>query len=159
MSENSVESKNVFKYKPTDDGCCDIYMESTDTEDIIKFPGEIDGLRVTAIGYRGVAGCKNVKVVIIPEGVTRIKSSAFVDCPNLVRIHIPTTLERVNSFTLRNLFCGNSAALLTCCKDRPRSWEFEERYLPPKSVLIPKDTGCRRGRRRRHCRYLHGMAH
>ena len=132
MSEQSNESKNKFKYRPTTEGCCDIFMESTDTEEIIKFPTEIDGLCVTGIGYQACKDCKNVKTVIVPEGVLRIHSFAFCDCPSLVRIHIPSTLTE-NRFTWA-LFYGNDVSLITCSKDIPHSWELESDRLPPKRV-------------------------
>lgn len=132
MSEQTSESKNVFKYRPTEDGCCDIYMASTDTEETIKFPTEIDGLRVTGIGYQACKDCKNVKVVFVPEGVTRIKSFAFSGCTRLVRINLPTTLERVNA----DILYDNDAFLVTCSKGKRPSWQIEESSFPPKSVLI-----------------------
>ena len=136
MSEQVCESKNVFTYKATADGCCDIYMASTDTDEVIEFPAEINGLRVTAIGYNGARGCKNVKTVIVPEGVTRIKSFAFCDCQNLVRIHVPSTLERVNRFTVNDWLSGNNAAVITCPKGASQSWQIEKNYLPEKRIVV-----------------------
>ena len=132
MSEQTGESKNVFKYRPTEDGCCDIYMASTDTEETIKFPTEIDGLRVTGIGYQACKDCKNVKVVFVPEGVTRIKSFAFSGCTRLVRINLPTTLERVNA----DILYDNDAFLVTCSKGKRPSFQIDESRFPPKSVFI-----------------------
>lgn len=132
MSEQAVESKNVFTYKPTSEGCCDIFMGSTDTEEVIRFPAEIDGLRVTGIGYCACQNCQNAKVVIIPEGVTRIHSFAFSGCQKLVRIHLPSTLERISTM---DLFYNNSLSIITCRKDNPRTWQLDTDYLPPKKVI------------------------
>ena len=132
MSEQTNGSKNIFTYMPTAEGCCDILMGSTDTEETIKFPTEIDGLRVTGIGYQACKDCKNVKVVFVPEGVTRIKSFAFSGCTSLVRINLPTTLERVNA----DILYDNDAFLVTCSKGKRPSWQIEESRFPPKSVLI-----------------------
>ena len=132
MSEQTNGSKNIFTYMPTAEGCCDILMGSTDTEETIKFPTEIDGLRVTGIGYQACKDCKNVKVVFVPEGVTCIKSFAFSGCTRLVRINLPTTLERVNA----DILYDNDAFLVTCSKGKRPSWQIEESRFPPKSVLI-----------------------
>ena len=136
MSEQAVESKNVFTYKPTSEGCCDIFMGSTDTEEVIRFPAEIDGLRVTGIGRRACRNCQNVTVVIIPEGVTSIDFSAFSGCQKLIRLHLPSTLKRINT---RDLFYNNSLSIITCRKDKPRTWQLDTDYLPPK-----KGSLCRR---------------
>ena len=132
MSEQTGESKNVFKYRPTEDGCCDIYMASTDTEETIKFPPEIDGLRVTGIGYQACKDCKNVKVVFVPEGVTCIKSFAFSGCTRLVRINLPTTLEKVDA----DILYDNDAFLVTCSKGKRPSFQIDESRFPPKTVLV-----------------------
>ena len=132
MSEQTNASRNVFTYKPTTEGCCDIFMGSTDTEETIKFPTEIDGLRVTGIGFQACKDCKNVKVVFVPEGVTRIKSFAFSGCTRLVRINLPTTLEEVNA----DILYDNDAFLVTCSKGKRPSWQIDESRFPPKSVLI-----------------------
>ena len=132
MSEQTSESKNVFKYRPTEDGCCDIYMASTDTEETIKFPAEIDGLRVTAIGYEACKDCKNVKVVFIPEGVTRIKSFAFCGCKSLIRVHLPSTLEK----GITEIFYNSGASLLTCSKGKRPLCPIDESRFPKKNVLV-----------------------
>lgn len=132
MSEQTSESKNVFKYRPTEDGCCDIYMASTDTEETIKFPAEIDGLRVTAIGYEACRDCKNVKVVFIPEGVTRIKSFAFFGCKSLIRVNVPSTLEK----GVADIFYDSGASLLTCSKGKRPLCPIDESSLPKKNVLV-----------------------
>ncbi len=132
MSEQTNGSKNIFTYRPTAEGCCDILMGSTDTEETIKFPTEIDGLRVTGIGFQACKDCKNVKVVFVPEGVTRIKFFAFSGCTRLVRINLPTTLERVNA----DILYDNDAFLVTCSKGKRPSFQIDESRFPPKSVLI-----------------------
>ncbi|MBE6567906.1 MAG: hypothetical protein E7657_04525 [Ruminococcaceae bacterium] len=132
MSEQTNGSKNIFTYRPTAEGCCDILMGSTDTEETIKFPTEIDGLRVTGIGYQACKDCKNVKVVFVPEGATRIKSFAFSGCTRLVRINLPTTLEKVDA----DILYDNDAFLVTCSKGKRPSFQIDESRFPPKSVFI-----------------------
>lgn len=140
MSEQANESRNIFKYKPTTKGCCDIFMESTDTEKVIEFPSEIDGMRVTGIGYGACEDCKNVETVIVPEGVLRIRSFAFSHCPKLQRIHLPSTLEHVSTM---DLFYRNEVALVTCDKGKPHDWWLNEDFLPAKKVAITNTAATR----------------
>lgn len=58
----------------------------------VVIPRTIDGLPVTMIGEEAFKDCKNIKSVIIPEGVTEIGADAFYGCKNLSSVVIPTSL-------------------------------------------------------------------
>ena len=66
-----------------------------DTEIVI--PSQIDGKLVTALGQYVFYDQKNLTSVIIPEGVTEIKSNAFSGCSNLVNITIPEGVVSIDS--------------------------------------------------------------
>ena len=53
-------------------------------------------------------GSKNLATVIIPNGITRIMTSAFAWCPSLVNMYLPEKtpiLENVNAFQNINTAC------------------------------------------------------
>ncbi|MBQ9736318.1 MAG: leucine-rich repeat protein [Clostridia bacterium] len=141
MSEQSGASKNRFSYTPTREGECEIFMASTDTEEVIVFPSEIDGLRVTALAYSACKTCRNVKTIIIPEGVTYIGMFAFWYCSKLEHIHLPSTLEEFDSNALSSY---NGISLITCPKKNPLSPEVLADVTLPKSekpTRIGEDAG------------------
>lgn len=123
MSESSNSTKNKFTYRLAPDGRCVVRMASTDTEETIVFPAEIDGHRVTTIGYRACTGCSLVKEIIVPEGITEIESFAFTDCPALTRVHLPATLMTVSSYLFSS---GNAVSLITYPKGTVPRYLFEK---------------------------------
>ena len=132
MSEQTNASKNIFKYNALSEGCCEVFMDSTDTEELIQFPSEIDGLRVTKIGYKACRNCKNVKTIVIPEGVYEIGWYAFYGCTSLIRIHLPSTLKKIDT---QDIFYNNGACLITYNPELAYTWELDEHYLPKKNVV------------------------
>ncbi len=61
----------------------------------IVIPGEIKGKKVTKIGELAFMGCKNLKSIIIPEGVTRISNQAFAGCSGLTSITMPDSITHI----------------------------------------------------------------
>ena len=61
---------------------------------------------VRYIGECAFAGCKNLRVVHIPETVIRIEDCAFRDCPGLREVHFPYYIEYISplAFTFSNGF-------------------------------------------------------
>ena len=51
-------------------------------------PEEIDGCVVTGIGNRAFDGCKNLRSVTIPEGVSQIDGGAFYCCDYLESFYV-----------------------------------------------------------------------
>ena len=49
------------------------------------------------------ANLKNLKKIIIPEGVTEICDKAFSGCENLIEIHLPNSLKSIKSGAFANL--------------------------------------------------------
>ena len=103
-----------YYYIVLDDGTVEITGYSgSGTEAII--PSEIDGRKVTSIGYSAFEAMShdsyqppstNLTSITIPDGVTRIGSGAFYDCVNLKIINIPdsvTTIEGMAFFGCQNL--------------------------------------------------------
>ena len=62
----------------------------------IVIPGEIKGKKVTGIGEMAFMGCKNLKSIIIPEGVEWISNHAFAGCSGLKSITMPDSITSIS---------------------------------------------------------------
>ncbi|MDY5212704.1 leucine-rich repeat protein [Intestinibacter sp.] len=74
-----------------------------DTE--ITIPSEIDGKKVTCIGYGAFADCSSLESITIPEGVTYIGEYAFCGCDALKSIIIPGSVTDIAGYA----FCECSS--------------------------------------------------
>ncbi|WP_456108290.1 leucine-rich repeat protein [Ruminococcus sp.] len=54
----------------------------------VEIPEEIDGKRVTSIGYSAFSGCTNLTEITIPNSITSIEESAFSGCASLKNVYI-----------------------------------------------------------------------
>ena len=57
------------------------------------------------LGNQAFFGCKNLKELVIPEGITEIKENCFKNCLNLETIYLPTSLKLIKT----NAFAGCEA--------------------------------------------------
>jgi len=92
-------SGNDYYYTETDDGIILIYYKGDDSEVII--PAQIDDKPVTEIG----PDCfmrKNMKSVIIPEGIKVIHSYAFRNCSSLENVTVSKTVEHIGTHAFDN---------------------------------------------------------
>ena len=58
-------------------------------------PSEIDGKKVTGIGYNAFNGRTELTSITIPDGVTIIGNSAFSDCTSLETVTIPNSVTHI----------------------------------------------------------------
>lgn len=91
-----------FTYETKSDGTLLLTSYTGNAADVV-IPGEINGAKVTEVGPWGgtswtTAHKETVKSVTVPEGVTRIGSSVFKDCPNLTTVDMPSTLTWCSGF-------------------------------------------------------------
>ena len=86
---------NNFTYEVYDSEVAIMGYTGEDTEIII--PSEIDGMKVTIIGYDAFNGCSALKSITIPEGVTTIGMSAFSGCSALESITIPEGVTTIGN--------------------------------------------------------------
>lgn len=60
----------------------------------LKIPATLDGFKITGIGWESFRGCKGLKSVTIPEGVTHI-DYAFLECADLESVKLPSSLKSI----------------------------------------------------------------
>ena len=91
-----------WKYEELGDGTIAItdYLGSAQ---VVNIPAEIDGYKVTEIGNSAFQySNSDLLVVSIPEGVTKIGSSAFKGLGRLTSISLPSTLKEIGNDTFYN---------------------------------------------------------
>ena len=71
-----------------------------DTEYAI--PAEIDGKKITEIGYNAFENCTSLTSVTIPDGVTSIGVEAFNRCTSLMDIVLPDSLTNIGNGAFAN---------------------------------------------------------
>ncbi len=116
----TVEDLRFYKETGSIIGC------KTDATGELVIPEEIDGVKVTEIGYNAFNGCKGLTSITIPEGVTNIGDRAFYNCGGLASVKIPDGVAGIGS----RAFYGCSSL---------------ESISTPNSVTIIEDnafTGC-----------------
>lgn len=64
-------------------------------------PFSPNGNTVTKIGERAFFGCRHLKAIFLPEGLTRIEKFAFSHCKGLASIHLPASLSDIDEGFLR----------------------------------------------------------
>ena len=80
----------VLTYTVNKDGTsCTIKACDTAAEGKLEIPEEIDGYKVTGIGYKAFYDCSSLTSINIPDGVTSIGDSAFSYCNALTSMTIP----------------------------------------------------------------------
>lgn len=97
------KSSTEYAYIKNEDGTIAI-SAYTGSEAVVAIPGEIDGLKVTAIGDHAFEANWDVEEITIPEGVTYIGESAFMDCGSLKKVNIPESVDTLR----RAAFAGCS---------------------------------------------------
>ena len=97
------------KYSYVIDNGSVIILGLSSRSDVVAIPDTIDDYPVTGIGVKGfgggrmvaensynIYGVRQIKKLIIPEGVTYLGYSAFAELPNLTEVTLPDTLEFID---------------------------------------------------------------
>lgn len=69
---------------------------------VFDFTKEFEDLEVKSLAVDAFYQCKDLKEIIIPEGVVNIGSYAFNDCSSLKSVVLPKTLKTIGTYA----FCG-----------------------------------------------------
>lgn len=79
--------------------------EYTGSETEVEIPSEIGEYDTSGVAFRAFYGNDRITKVVIPEGVTFIDNSAFLDCTALETVVLPDTLESIGPYAFSN--CPN----------------------------------------------------
>ncbi|MDE6023950.1 MAG: leucine-rich repeat domain-containing protein [Lachnospiraceae bacterium] len=82
-----------WEYQELEDGTVEI-VKYNGNEDELVIPKDIDGKRVTSIGYQAFMWCASTSIEI-PLGITSIGDSAFSGCSSLINIEIPSSVTNI----------------------------------------------------------------
>ena len=76
----------------------DKYIGLNDTR--VEIPNTIDGVKILEIGQDAFNSHKEVKEIIIPEGVEIIGNFAFAGCSNLEKIFLPESIRKISPYAI-----------------------------------------------------------
>ena len=65
---------------------------------------KITSSTLKSIGSNAFAGCKNIKEIDIPSGVTRIGSYAFAGCEGIMSLKMPDSITNIDSYAFLNCY-------------------------------------------------------
>ena len=76
----------------------------------LNIPATLDGFKVTGIGWESFRGCKGLKSVTVPEGVTHI-DYAFLECADLESVKLPSSLKSIGYGTFARCIALESVTI------------------------------------------------
>lgn len=117
-NEGTYEQLTYCTYDSNQDGVYD-YIEISDCDESavsVEIPAAIDGIPVTNIGDGAFFGCKSMKSILIPDGVTDIEGYAFSECESLTSLVIPDSVLNIGNaafnecINLSNIIIGDGVS-------------------------------------------------
>lgn len=95
----------TFKVTSTSPKTCEVYKNAISKSTIgkVTIPSEVNGYKVTNIGYMAFNDCSNLSNVTIPSSITSIEDCAFEGCSGLTSISIPQSVTCIGYSVFR--FC------------------------------------------------------
>lgn len=108
-SSNKIEvtPDQYFKFVEQEDGTYAIgakYNKDDPLPANVVLPKRYNGEKITAILEEGFSNCKNLRSIVIQEGVKEIRYHAFWFCPLLRSITLPKTLEKINEIAFSGCY-------------------------------------------------------
>ncbi len=97
LAADSTADPPLFEYYDNGDGTAEL-TGYYGQEKQLEIPAEIDGKKITEIGWRAFESHLNLESVTIPEGVTYIGKEAFYDCWDLKNITISKSVILVDDY-------------------------------------------------------------
>lgn len=122
---SAATALEVLTFKSAGNGYATVTDCKTSAKGTVKIPSKVEiknkTYTVKYIGENAFENCKSITKIIIPEGVTSIKSKAFLNCSALKELYVPETLVRCEydafdgcgSFTV-HCFVANSNLIGLC---------------------------------------------
>ncbi len=117
-----------FTYTINPDGTAEI-MDYAGNAEILTLPDELDGIKVTSIGYSAFRRNETLKSVTIPESITAVGTAAFTGCTKLETLNLPENLESFKYTAIEN----------TPLYKNPDNWEAGTLYI--NNHLVKKNQG------------------
>lgn len=93
----SGTSYGDFEYDFLSGGSIEI-KKYNGTSDEVNVPAEIDGYKVTCIGWSAFKNCNSLRRVTLPDTVTSVGKWAFVECKNLREVRLSSNLLSVSAY-------------------------------------------------------------
>lgn len=92
QEDDNTAAEELFIWEVNENGNITIVGINGTPDWELKIPNIIEGKKVTEIGVKAFAECKDIVKVTIPEGVTKIGARAFSQCENLIAVELPESL-------------------------------------------------------------------
>ena len=92
---------------------------------VVNIPSSAKGYKVTSIGYRAFANCKNLSSVTIPNSVTSINNYAFHNCTGLNSLTLGNSVTEIGAYAFaycRGLTSVTIPKSVTSISARAFSW-------------------------------------
>lgn len=99
-ADDVTYENDVYEYVIRENGIKITRCKDTKSE-LIVIPSEINGIPVVSVGGFG-GNTRNVKNIIIPEGVIEITDMAFYYCDTLEKVSLPSTLTKIGKSAFYN---------------------------------------------------------
>ena len=90
-----------FEYRILNDGTAEITGYNGTASDLV-IPSEIDGYKVTSIGYYAFRDNMNIVNAEIAEGIAKIGEWSFSGCTNLKNISVPESVTDIEMYAFEN---------------------------------------------------------
>ena len=99
-AQNTEAAASSFDKELTDDGYVITGYHGCDVT--VNIPERIDHKRVVGIEKEAFRGCRTIKRLRLPEGVTMIGERAFQDCAALHDVSLPVSLKKIGNSAFFN---------------------------------------------------------
>ena len=105
-------------YSLNDDGTVMIIKPDSNVSGELIIPGEINGSKVTVIGFIALVGCDSITSIKIPDGVKKICTAAFWNCSTLKEVTIPASVDTIGFMAFNG--CNSLATIKVASGDAER---------------------------------------
>ena len=96
-----IHVSGYYSYHLRRDGTA-VIDRYTGSEDVLALPCQLDGFPVTGIGQEAFSDHREIKKVILPEGVKNVGRRAFNCCHKLKEIILPDSLTGMGKYVFED---------------------------------------------------------
>ena len=119
VGDAKLPDNDELEFYNLTDTTCAVKAKSMAFREELEIPTSYAGKKVTAIVDNGFSELKNLKKIILPDGLQTIGENAFYNCTSLESISIPSSVESIgdDAFTNCNSLTGvNITDISKWCK-------------------------------------------